>query len=465
MASKKDRGKGKIVNTSDNKSLAIKPESSPIGTPAASPITTSLALTNRFMTFSPEPNITFSSALATEFSPFLGPSIRPRMPFIKAEKPSAYVRLSYFQHLFFVEIGMAPIKDPSQLAIAYFPPRFHWVPEHPLKDISYYTTILVETKSVHFKPILDQKTGKTLYMSVYFDKVLLLKDWGEHPSQPRVLSNSELSYSYYDYIDAWFRFMLYQNSTNNHSWFINFDKKFSGILPLWFSKWWGQFGAIPDILPLQLAKAFGTFRDYYNTDAYGKKFPAIMHFVIKFKISWILKWNYVKNGDIIDRHWFVKWWDKYPQTDAIVQTVYKDFAKKTPEKGLPAIPVAVPKPTELVTPSHFLSPPEEKKATDKLSDDKSAASSSSTKDKKKKKGPSKNDMRMFQQFLKSYKEENNIGDSEDSGEENSSEISLDTAGLGGADRHLFGHDPFTTQDALDALEAIPGIEDIPDLDY
>jgi hypothetical protein len=207
MASKKDRGKGKIVNPSDNKSLAIKPESSPIGTPAASPTTTSLALTNRFMTFSPEPNITFSSALATEFSPFLGPSIRPRMPFIKAEKPSAYIRLPFFQHLFFIEIGMAPIKDPSQLAIAYFPSRFHWVPEHPLKDISYYTTILVETKSVHFKPILDQKTGKTLYMSVYFDKVLLLKDWGEHPSQPRILSNSELSYSYYDYIDAWFRFM------------------------------------------------------------------------------------------------------------------------------------------------------------------------------------------------------------------------------------------------------------------
>jgi hypothetical protein len=89
-------------------------------------------------------------------------------------------------------------------------------------------------------------------------------------------------------------------------------KKFSGILPLWFSKWWGQFGAIPDILPLQLAKAFGNFRDYYNTNAYGKKFPTIMHFVIKFKISWILKWNYVKDGDIIDRHWFVKWWDKYP---------------------------------------------------------------------------------------------------------------------------------------------------------
>jgi hypothetical protein len=208
MASKKDRGKGKVINPSINKPLAIKSESSPIGTPAASPVTTSLALTNRFMTFSPEPNITYSSALAFEYNPFLGPSHRPRTQFIKAEKPSAYIRLPYFQHLFFVEIGMAPIKDPSQLALAYFPPRFHWIPEHPLKDIAYYTTILVETKSAHFKSIPNQKTGKTLYMSVYFDKILLLKDWGEHPSQPRMLANSELSYSYYDYIDAWFRFML-----------------------------------------------------------------------------------------------------------------------------------------------------------------------------------------------------------------------------------------------------------------
>jgi len=255
---------------------------------------------------------------------------------------------------------MAPIKDPSQLALAYFPPRFHWV-EHPLKDISYYTIILVETKSAHFKSIPDQKTGKTLYMSVYLDKVLLLKDWGDHPPQPIMLSNSELSYSYYDYMDAWFRFMLYQNSANNHCWFINFDKKFTGILPLWFSKWWGQFGTIPDIFPLQLAKAFGTFRDHYNTDAYGKKFPTLMHFAIKFQISWILKWNYVKDGDIIDRHWFVKWWDKFPQTDAIIQTVYKDFAKKSPsEKNTsPAVPTTVPliTTTGLVTPSHFLPPP------------------------------------------------------------------------------------------------------------
>jgi hypothetical protein len=186
-----------------------------------------------------------------------------------------------------------------------------------------------------------------------------------------------------------------------------------------------------------------------------------MHFIIKFKIPWILKWNYIRDGDIIDRHWFVKWWDKFPQTDAIAQTVYKDCAKKiTPPKNtLPAIPIAKSPAinTGLVTPSQFLPLTVEKKEID---DNKSVAASSSS-EKKKKKGPSKNDMRMFQQFLKSYKEENNIEDSEDSGEDNSSGSSLDAAGLSGSNLHLFGHDPFTTQDALDA---IPGLEDIPDLD-
>jgi hypothetical protein len=95
MASKKDRGKGKVVNPSINKPLAIKPESSPIGTPAALPVTISVALTNWFMTFSPEPNITYSSALAFEYNPFLGHSYRPRMPFIKAEKPSLKIPASW----------------------------------------------------------------------------------------------------------------------------------------------------------------------------------------------------------------------------------------------------------------------------------------------------------------------------------------------------------------------------------
>lgn len=175
----------------------------------------------------------------------------------------------------------------------------------------------------------------------------------------------------------------------------------------------------------------------------------------------------LKKGNIIDRHSFVKWWDKFPQTYAIVQTVYKDFAKKSPlEKSISlAIPLITI--TGLVTPSHFLPPPKEKKvANDKIPDDKSAAtaSSSSSKKKKKKKGRSKIDMRMFQQFLKSYKEENPDENSEEESEDkfDSSSFSLNTDGICEYDCSLFGHDPACTQDIPDA---IPGIEDIPELNY
>jgi hypothetical protein len=70
-------------------------------------------------------------------------------------------------------------------------------------------------------------------------------------------------------------------------------------------------------------------------------------------------------------------------------------------------------------------------------------------------------MRMFQLYLKTFKEENNIEDredSEDSEEEERKTIPSSSDSTG----YLFGHDPVCTQDALDAIS---GIEDIPELNY
>jgi len=231
---------------------------------------------------------------------------------------------------------------------------------------------------------------------------------------------------------------------------ILIKKKFIGILPLWFSKWWGQYGAIPDILSLNISKAFGAFRDSFNVDAYGKKFSPMMHFVIKFKISWILKWNYVKEGDILDRHWFEKLWDKFPQTDVIIQTVYKDFVKKNASSTTPA---ATPRTinTRLVTPSLLLPPPEEKKTADeKPTVDASSSSSKTKKSKKKKKGPFKKDMRMFQQFLKTFKEENDTEESEDK-ENLGTSSSASGNSLCGENHSLFRHDPLCSQDSISVL--------------
>ena len=65
-------------------------------------------------------------------------------------------------------------------------------------------------------------------------------------------------------------------------------------------------GPIAEIFPEPLLDAFECFKKCYWCDAYGAKFPALLHFVKKHKIPWILKWQYEKEGDVLSRHWYVK---------------------------------------------------------------------------------------------------------------------------------------------------------------
>ena len=112
------------------------------------------------------------------------------------------------------------------------------------------------------------------------------------------MPTSPIPYSYHDYITAWSRFMLHQNEHMSHSWFVNFDKSFTGYLPLWFNRWWTQFGPINDIFPEPLLDTFECFKKFYKVDAHGAKFPVLLHFVKRHKIPWILKWQYEKEGDV-----------------------------------------------------------------------------------------------------------------------------------------------------------------------
>jgi hypothetical protein len=73
-----------------------------------------------------------------------------------------------------------------------------------------------------------------------------------------------------------------------------------------------HFGLILEILPLKLLEAFNIFKAHLKIDTYGFKFPPMLHFVKRFKIPWILKWQYVIVGDKLERHWYIKWWDLCP---------------------------------------------------------------------------------------------------------------------------------------------------------
>jgi hypothetical protein len=151
MASKK-KDKEKM----DSKALILKPES----TIAASPAISSIALTNRFSALNPGSPVSYSNTLVSAYDSFVDSSQKPRALFIylfiKYDKPFAYVVVPYFQHLFSIEINCAHIKFLGQLALSYFSPNFHWFPEYPTKNLSFYTNILIQTKSVNLKPLFLQ---------------------------------------------------------------------------------------------------------------------------------------------------------------------------------------------------------------------------------------------------------------------------------------------------------------------
>ncbi|KAG6629552.1 hypothetical protein CIPAW_14G092000 [Carya illinoinensis] len=238
----------------------------------------------------------------------------------------------YSWNLFYIESNRSIDTDPYKIATRYFPPNFHWIPENPAKNLQFYSSILIHTDSLTIKPIYNKTDdSKLIYHSAYILRFITKEDWGTHPSTSKKLCDSEITYNYYDYIDAWFRFMLFQTPDMSHSWFFNFDKNFRGKIPLWFNKWWHQFGLIPDIFPEELQRAYKSFIQAISSklDAYESKFPYCIHFSKRFKLPWILKWSYEKNGDILHRFAFVKWWDRFPHMANMINTISKEFGQTT----------------------------------------------------------------------------------------------------------------------------------------
>lgn len=66
------------------------------------------------------------------------------------------------------------------------------------------------------------------------------------------------TYSYPDYIKAWYKVMWF--SIRNHSWFISFCLNAHKInFPLWFIRWWNNFGLTNDILPTPIQESYFFF--------------------------------------------------------------------------------------------------------------------------------------------------------------------------------------------------------------
>ena len=142
--------------------------------------------------------------------------------------------------------------------------------------------------------------------------------------QFRDLPNHSPQYNYYDYIDTWFKVLLYQNKTFSHSWFLQFDQKFKSELPTWFLRWWTHYGAIPDIFPSVILDQVNYFSTVFSFTPQQREFPQLLIFISKYKIPWIFKWQYGISGKVIQRLHKVKWWNNF-KIQRIVDIVQTEF--------------------------------------------------------------------------------------------------------------------------------------------
>ncbi len=62
----------------------------------------------------------------------------------------------------------------------------------------------------------------------------------------------------------------------------------------------------------------------YKTSEYNSNFPPILLFCAKYYVSWIVKWHYQIEDNILIRSFAIKWFDKF-DCDRIINFVYEEF--------------------------------------------------------------------------------------------------------------------------------------------
>ncbi|CAL9028494.1 unnamed protein product [Prunus brigantina] len=129
-----------------------------------------------------------------------------------------------------------------------------------------------------------------------------------------------------DYVESWYYIFLHQTPDFSHSWFINFDTKFRNELPYWFLHWWDTHGPKSDILPPQLTALITYFTQKSKFLERDLFFPSTLLFLTRYKIPWIMRWNYAVNWEtrFFSRQFFVKWWDRF-EVHRIAEYVHRDF--------------------------------------------------------------------------------------------------------------------------------------------
>ena len=133
-------------------------------------------------------------------------------------------------------------------------------------------------------------------------------------------------------MEAWDRFLLFQNNIYRHIWFFRFDmyRKKDMMIPRWFIDWWNSYCPKAMILPSGLLKAYETFKKEPPNIPHLRDFPHLLQFFYRFPdLPWIIRWEYKiekhpqYHFPMLTRKFKLKWWNKF-NFDHICQELQKN---------------------------------------------------------------------------------------------------------------------------------------------
>ena len=196
--------------------------------------------------------------------------------------------------------------------------------EHNGKNLNYYFAILFHEKSVFIKSIPDKiDKSKIIYHSVFILNIVIEEKWGLRPTSTKPLPGLAIrlfhihtmikfmhgSSSCYTKILLWPILGLLSLITISILNFLcgsSIGGHNSAQLLIFFQDLWLAPSCILQVFLRQMHMVLSFLQPYI---------------LLKNKVPWILKWQYVKEGDVLTWQWYVKWWDTFSHTQDVIDNV------------------------------------------------------------------------------------------------------------------------------------------------
>lgn len=147
-------------------------------------------------------------------------------------------------------------KDPNVSAKNTFGENWFYTPHDIYKTVAYYKQILEEINSIEFRHFQGKTTDIINYSTAKIIRIIHPIEQNPNPITPIKFNIRltqpipyRLSYTYFDYQQAWWNVFFRKNMILRQTWLFNFEENFDITqIPYWFLRWWEFFGPLQQTL-------------------------------------------------------------------------------------------------------------------------------------------------------------------------------------------------------------------------